>query len=53
MRLSAGVFEAAVAMAVARELGFDTDAVTWVRTALSMKAKPRSRTAFQIGCHSA
>ncbi len=34
-------FEAAVAMAVARELGFEGDAVTWVRTALRRRRRTR------------
>jgi polar amino acid transport system substrate-binding protein len=33
-------FEAAVAMAVARELGFEGDAVTWVRTAFDAAIAP-------------
>jgi len=33
-------FEAAVAMAVARELGFEADAVTWVRTAFDAAVAP-------------
>jgi polar amino acid transport system substrate-binding protein len=33
-------FEAAVAMAVARELGFEADAVTWVRTAFDAAIAP-------------
>lgn len=33
-------FEAAVAMAVARELGFDADSVTWVRTAFDAAIAP-------------